>query len=97
MLKTDQSFEIFKQNFLGPTIGDPQVIVYPGWHLTSENNLWISNFGAIQPLVVRKSDGNWKKFSIPFFLTENSLAQIIIDDNNYKWIVAAKRGGIDLF
>jgi hypothetical protein len=46
---------------------------------------------------MRKSDGGWLKFSIPFFLTENALTQIVVDDNNYKWIVAVKGGGLICF
>jgi hypothetical protein len=91
-VKKDQSFEIFKQNSIGPTVGDPTSYRVSGLAFDGENNLWVSNFGAVQPLLVRKTDGNWKKFSTPFFLSENSLAQILIDDNNYKWIVAAKTG-----
>ena len=96
-IKEDQSFEIFKQNVLSPAVGDPFSYRVSGLAFDQENNLWVSNVGAIQPLVVRKSDGSWKKFSIPFFLFENSLAQIIVDDNNYKWIVAAKSGNLICF
>jgi Two component regulator propeller len=91
-IKANQSFEIFKQNIIGPAVGDPSSYRISGLAFDHDNNLWVSNFGAIQPLLVRKSDGNWMKFSIPFTLFENSLSQILIDDNNYKWIVGAKSG-----
>ncbi|MEI9913072.1 MAG: hypothetical protein WDO71_27625 [Bacteroidota bacterium] len=93
-IKADQSFEIFKQGTIDATVGDPGSYRISGLAFDGENNLWISNFGAVQPLLVRKADGNWAKFSTPFFLPENSLAQIIIDDNNYKWIMAAKSGNV---
>jgi hypothetical protein len=96
-IKTDQSFEIFKQNVISPAIGDPSSYRISGLAFDGENNLWVSNFGTIQPLLVRKSDGAWKKFSVPFFLFENSLSQILVDDNNYKWIVAAKSGTLICF
>ncbi|MEI9810004.1 MAG: two-component regulator propeller domain-containing protein [Bacteroidota bacterium] len=89
-IKTDQAFEIIKQSNIGPAIGDPNSYRISGLAFDAENNLWISNFGAVQPLLVKKADGNWKKFTLPFFLSENSLAQIIVDDNNYKWILGAK-------
>jgi hypothetical protein len=60
----------------------------------AENNLWISNFGAAQPLRVRKADGSWKSFSLPFTVFENAISQIVIDDNNYKWIVSPKGNGL---
>ncbi|MEO8406395.1 MAG: two-component regulator propeller domain-containing protein, partial [Chitinophagaceae bacterium] len=93
-LKTDESFEIFKQGFVGPMQGDPTSYRIAGMAFDIDNNLWISNYGALQPLVVRKNDGSWTRFSLPFSLTENALTQIIVDDNNYKWIVAVKGGGL---
>ena len=96
-IKADPSFEIFKQNFLGPFINDPLSYRVSGLAFDVENNLWISNYGAVQPLMVKKSDGTHSKFSIPFSLTENAVTQLIIDDNNYQWIVAAKGGGLICF
>jgi hypothetical protein len=96
-IKAGQTFEIFKQNIIGAAVGDPSSYRISGLAFDGENNLWASNFGANQPLLVRKTDGNWLKFSIPFSLFENSLAQILIDDNNYKWIVGAKSGTLICF
>ena len=65
-VKADQSLEIFKQNFLSPTIIDPSSYRVAGLAFDRENNLWISNYGAAQPLVVKKSDATVTKLSIPF-------------------------------
>jgi hypothetical protein len=46
---------------------------------------------------VLKADGNWKSFTPPFTLTENAMAQIIVDDNNYKWIVSPLGNGLICF
>jgi ligand-binding sensor domain-containing protein len=96
-VKKDQSFEIFKQNRIGPTVGDPTSYRIAGLAFDRENNLWISNYGAVQPLVVKKKEGDWQRFSLPYFITENALTQLLIDDSNYKWIVAAKGGGLLCF
>ena len=87
-------FEIVKQNVLGPTIGDPGSYRVAGLGFDRDNNLWVSNYGAAQPLLVKKADGVWQKFSVPFFLNENAMAQVLIDDNNYKWIVSPKGNGL---
>ncbi len=87
-------FDIFKQNQLGVTIGDPGNYRVTGLAFDAENNLWVSNFGAAQPLRVRKNDGSWKSFTLPFSLFENALSQIVADDNNYKWIVAPLGNGL---
>ncbi|MFI5132920.1 MAG: two-component regulator propeller domain-containing protein [Chitinophagales bacterium] len=94
-IKTDQSFEIFKQNSpIGPAVGDPASYRIAGLAFDKENNLWISNFAAAQPLLVRKNDGTWKNFSTPFSLNQNSMSQIVIDDNNYKWIISPTGNGL---
>lgn len=92
--KIDQSFEIFKQGIIGSVISDPSSYRVSGLMFDKENNLWVSNYGATQPLLLRKNDGSWIKFSVPFTLNENALTQIIVDDNNYKWIVAVKGNGL---
>lgn len=93
-IKPDQSFEIIKQSILGAAIGDPASYRVSGLAFDNENNLWVSNYGAAQPLLARKPDGSWIRFTLPFFLPENALTQVIVDDFNYKWIVAAKGGGL---
>lgn len=96
-IKPGPSFEIYKQNVLGFVNNDPSSYRVAGLAFDIENNLWISNNGAIQPLLVKKSDGSFIKFSLPFAIPENALTQILIDNNNYKWIVAAKGGGLISF
>ena len=93
-IKSGLAFEIFKQNFLGVTVGDPTSYRVAGLAFDGENNLWISNFGAAQPLRVRKADGSWKSFSLPYTLRENALSQIIVDNNNFKWIVSPLGNGL---
>lgn len=93
-IKQGPLFEIFKQNNLGVTVGDPGSYRVAGLAFDTENNLWISNFGASQQLRVRKNDGVWKNFTVPFPLFQNALSQILIDDNNYKWIVAPLGNGL---
>ena len=93
-IKPGPVFEIFKQNNLGVTVGDPVSYRVAGLAFDRENNLWISNFGSGQQLRVRKNDGSWKAITVPFSLFENALSQIVIDDNNYKWIVAPLGNGL---
>jgi len=96
-IKPGPTFEIFKQNNIGATVGDPTSYRVSGLAFDNDNNLWLSNFGSVQPLRVRKNDGGWKYFSLPFFISDNSLTQIVIDDNNYKWIAVPKGNGLICF
>ncbi len=93
-VKPGPVFEIFKQNNLGATVGDPTSYRVAGLAFDPDNNLWVSNFGSSQPLKVRKNDGSWKSFSLPYVLFGNALSQIIIDDNNYKWLVSPLGNGL---
>lgn len=88
------SFSITKAGVLSPAIGDPGSYRVSGLAFDQDKLLWLSNYGAPQPLLAKKQDGSWLRFSIPFLLPENALTQIISDDDNYKWIVAAKSGGL---
>jgi hypothetical protein len=94
-IKPNENFEIFKQNSpVKPHPGDPTSYRVAGLRFDEEKNLWISNFGSLQPLLVRKADGNWKSFSLPFTLFENALSQIIIDGVNQLWIVSPLGNGL---
>lgn len=96
-IKPGPQFEIFKQNQLGVTIGDPGSYRVSGLAFDKDNNLWISNYGSAQQLKVRKADGSWKSFAVPPPLYDNALSQIVIDNNNYKWIVAPLGNGLVCF
>jgi len=94
-IKSIESFEIFKQNSsLNSPPASPGSYRVSGLQFDNGRNLWISNFGAPKPLVVRKADGSWKNFSPPFPLTENALSQIIIDDANQLWIASPLANGL---
>ena len=92
--KTGNTLEIFKQGFIGAAIGDPGSYRVSGLCFDGSNNLWIANYGSSQPLKLRKADGSWQSFSIPFFLNENAVGQIINGENDYKWIVSPKGNGL---
>jgi ligand-binding sensor domain-containing protein len=59
--------------------------------------LWIANYGAHQPIAVRKKDGSWRSFFIPWSIPENAVGQIVVDDVNQKWIVAPNGNGLFCF
>lgn len=96
-ITSGNTFDIFKQQYLGATIGDPGSYRVSGLAFDRDKNLWISNFGSSSPLRVKKTDGTWKSFSVPFPLFENAIGRIIIDENNFKWIVAPLGNGLICF
>jgi ligand-binding sensor domain-containing protein len=97
-IKGGNSFEVFKQNSpIGQATFDPGSYRVSGLAFDKENNLWISNYGAAQNIVVRKNDGSWRTFAPPFALNENAASQVIVDDEGQKWIVSPKGNGLIVF
>lgn len=82
---------------LEAAIGDPLSVRISGLAFDEQQNLWISNYGAPHNLQVRKPDGSWKAFSIPFTHLENAVSQLLIDDDNQLWILSPKDNGLFCF
>ena len=97
-VKSDNSLEIFKQNSpIRFDINDISKSKVSGLAFDNENNLWVANFGSNTQLHVRKNDGGWKSFSTLFALPGNRVSQILIDYNNFKWIVSPLGNGLICF
>ncbi|MCS3799772.1 two-component regulator propeller domain-containing protein [Niastella sp. OAS944] len=97
-IKKDNSITIFKQNStIQPAYFSPNSYRVSGLAFDADNNLWVANYGAPDPIHVKKADGNWRSFIIPFALTEQGVSQIVIDDNNQKWIILPKNNGLACF
>lgn len=97
-IKENNQLDIFKQNSpIGPTVGDPGSYRVSGLAFDDEGNLWVANFGSTQQLHVLKSDGSWRSFTAPFFLTGNAATQIVIDNGGQKWIASPLGNGIIVF
>lgn len=93
---TDNNITIYKQknSTLQPTIGDPGSYRVSGLAFDQNKNLWVANYGASKNLHVRKNDGSWKAFQIPFVLTENAVSQLLTDDANQIFIISPKGNGL---
>jgi len=97
-IKNNNALEIFKQaSPLLPTPGDPGSYRVSGLAFDGDNNLWISNFGSPRQLHVLKNDGTWRSFNAPFFINENAVAKILIDDRNQKWIISPLNNGVIVY
>jgi len=92
----ENSTSIYKKtnSTLLPAIGDPTSYRVSGLAFDQNKNLWISNYGSPQDLQVRKADGTFKSFIIPFAHLENAVGQILVDDFNQLWIVSPKDNGV---
>ncbi len=87
---------VYKQSnsTLQPAIGDATSYRVSGLAFDGNNNLWIGNYAAPQNLQVRKPNGSFKAFTIPFGHFENAISQIVVDDNNQVWMVSPRGNGV---
>ncbi|HAD34074.1 MAG TPA: hypothetical protein DCF44_06190 [Chitinophagaceae bacterium] len=80
--------------YIQSQVGNPNGYIIAGLTMDRNNNLWLSNYAAIDQLVVKKKDGSWQKFSFPYSTSERAASQIVIDDANQKWLMAPRGIGI---
>lgn len=87
--------QVYKNTpYIQATFGDPNSYRIAGLKYDSDGNLWMSNYGAPEQLVVKKRDGAWQKFSFPYSVSEKTASQIEIDNAEHKWMVAPRGVGI---
>ena len=81
-----ENFEIYNDNSssLQGAAGDEARERIGGMAFDANNNLWVSNSSAPQPISVFTAEGKWKSFSVPSI---TNLNQVAIDDLGYKWFV----------
>jgi hypothetical protein len=97
-IKTDNSITIYKKgSAIQPAYFNNTSYRVSGLAFDADNNLWVANYGGEQSLHVKKADGAWRSFTIPFPIAEHAVSQIVIDDLNQKWMVLPKANGLVCF
>lgn len=97
-IQKDNTIAIFKQNSaIKPAYFNLLSYRVSGLCFDADNNLWVANYGAENPVLVKKADGAWQSFIIPYALVEQAVSQIVIDDLNQKWMVLPKNNGLVCF
>ena len=92
-IKGDELVEIYnaENSTLDYWISDPNLINISGLGFDSHHNLWVANSGANHLLSAMEPDGTWHSFSLGGNTSGNDIGVMIVDDNDYKWIL--KRNG----
>lgn len=71
-------------------------VMVSGITFDSDENMWVSNFGAVNPLSVRTPSGIWKSFSFPTSV-DPRFGFITCDDLDQKWIFSTRGLGIVVY
>ena len=82
----------------GPT-SSYSVLRVGGICFDADDNMWVTNPGADNPISVKMTgdNGSWFSFHFPKIANSNSLGNIIIDNSNQKWAILPRGGGILVF
>jgi len=89
---------VYKQgSFLSPVFNANSTYRVGGLAVDRDQQIWMTNSGAPQGVIVRKADGTTRKFTIPFSYTAFGLSKIIVDQDNRKWIIAPNGDGVFCF
>lgn len=72
-------------------VQDHNLVNISGLAFDSKGNLWVANTGATNLLSVMERNGTWHSFNLGGSLSGIDVGTLLIDDNDYKWII--RRGG----
>ncbi|MEY2904069.1 MAG: hypothetical protein RJA52_85, partial [Bacteroidota bacterium] len=75
-----------KNSTLNNAIGDINRTRVSGLAFDKDENLWISNHLAANPISMLSKDGTWKNYSPSCNVTE--IHQLVVDDSGNKWAVS---------
>jgi streptogramin lyase len=76
--------------------GEPYIRI-GGLALDKEQNLWVTNAGVSAPVSVKTSAGDWYSFNYPQISAYDRIGDIIVTQNNNKWVQLANGGGLFAF
>ncbi|MFC2104669.1 T9SS type A sorting domain-containing protein [Bacteroidota bacterium] len=62
-----------------------------------ENNLWVTNAGVENPVSVKQSNGEWKSFNFDEEISNILINDIIVTENNDKWVILPNGNGLFVF
>lgn len=97
VLNAAGNHSVIAQPTLPAPIDNPRASRVSGLAVDAAGNLWLAAYGADRDLLVKKPDNTWQQFRIPYAHTYNALSDILIDDNDQKWIISPRGNGLFVF
>ena len=87
--KDDELVEVYNEenSSLHHWVSDPSLINISGLAFDSKGNLWVANTGAPDLLSAMEPNGTWHSFNLGGSLSAIDIGTLLIDYNDYKWIV----------
>ncbi len=93
--KATNELKVYEKGYVEETPGDILNYRVSGLAIDVNSNLWLTNYGAEDPIAVKKADGTWKNINpnLPLDIG-NQVGEIVIDEFNTKWIQMPRGNGI---
>jgi ligand-binding sensor domain-containing protein len=83
--------------YFSPYAPPSNTYLISGLAMDDQRNLWITNYGGAQELVVKTADNKWYKMNSVDENSGHTAADVTIDDNGYKWFIAPGSGGVVVY
>ncbi len=97
--ETDNRFKIkttfnAQNSSLRPVVLDQGSIRITGLDFDADGNLWVANYGAPNPISMRKPNGDWQSFNFPGVFTGQfpEVFEIMVDSFGNKWTIIPNVG-----
>ena len=93
-----ENFTLYNEqnSSLRNAVGDQQRTRVSGLAFDENNNLWLTNHSATNPISVFTNEGEWQSFRPS--CNKTALHQLVVDENGYKWAVdGSTQDGIIVF
>ncbi|MBU0765619.1 MAG: T9SS type A sorting domain-containing protein [Bacteroidetes bacterium] len=68
-----------------------------GMAFDADHNLWITVSDVENPIVVKMNDGSWQKLNYGSYFNAFLIDEIVITQNDHKWLTLPRGGGITVF
>lgn len=90
----DGTFKTYRgEQYFSHFANDTSIYLVSGLALDADQNLWMTNFGGLNELIVKTADDQWYKMKSIDGNSQHAASDVIIDDYGQKWFISAANGG----
>lgn len=97
-LKNDQIINKYNEsNSSLQSVSTADYVRIGGMDFDDEQNLWVVNSGSEIPIHMLSPDGEWTGLDYSSEINAFNIGEIIVTQNNHKWVVLPRGGGLFAF
>jgi hypothetical protein len=97
-LRNNQVFTIYNEaNSTLQSVSSADYVRIGGMDFDENQNLWVVNSGSDIPIHMLTPDGEWIGLDYSSEINAFNLGELIVTENNHKWVVLPRGGGLFAF